>query len=164
MRKQLTAAAAAAAIVMTAGMALADQGRDPGERRLYRGGGMHGFGDPAQVVEHLDRALELEETRRQRIENIVSATGPEIEALHERAEKNHNALRELDANDDGYDALLANLAREKGDIAAQLVLLRGRMKAEIDEVLTPEQRQKLAEAGGGLHRQHKGKHRRWRSR
>lgn len=164
MKKQLAAAVAMAALATTAGVTLADQEPDAAERRLYRGAGMHGMGDPARVVEHLDRVLELEDSQRQRIEDIVGAARPEMEALRQRAGENHKALRELDVNDDGYDARLANLAREKGDIAAEMALLHGRMKVEIAEVLTPEQRQEFAEAGGRMHRDHKGKHRRWRSR
>jgi Spy/CpxP family protein refolding chaperone len=164
MRKQLAAAVALAALTATAGVTLADQEPDAGERRLYRGAGMHGMGDPAWVVEQLDRALELGDSQRQRIENIVSAARPEMEALRERAGEYHKALRELDVSDDGYNAQLANLAREKGDIAAEMALLHGRMKAEIAEVLTPEQRQQFAEAGDRMHRDHTGKHRRWRSR
>lgn len=164
MRKQLAAAVAMAAFATTAGVALADQGPDGGERRLHRAAGMHGVGDAARMVEHLDRALELEDSQRQRIENIVSAARPEMEALRERAGENRKALRELEVSDDGYDTSLSNLSRETGDIAAEMALLHGRMKAEIAEVLTPEQRQKFAEAGERMHRDHEGKHRRWRSR
>lgn len=160
MRKQLTAVVAMAAFATTAGVALAEGDPDAGERRLHRSAGMHHLGDPARMLDHLDRKLELDGSQKQRVENAVTAAFPEMEALRERAEENRKALRELAVSDDAYETTLANLAREKGDITAQMTLLHGRLKAEIDEVLTPEQRQTLAAAGEHMHRRHKGKHRR----
>jgi Spy/CpxP family protein refolding chaperone len=97
------------------------------------------------MVQHLTRELELDDTQQQKVENIVTAAEPEMEALHDRVEVNMNAMHELDVSDDNYDVRLNELAAEKGALASEQALLHGRLKAEINAVLTPEQRQQLAE-------------------
>jgi Spy/CpxP family protein refolding chaperone len=120
------------------------------EHRLHFGAGMHEGGDPARMAKHLSDKLDLDQTQQQEIENIVSAAKPEIDLLRERAEANRNAMHELDVNDSDHDARLSALASEKGAIATEQALLHGRLKSEINAVLTPEQRQELAASAGKM--------------
>ena len=139
----------AALFAVSTGAAVAAQADDGGnyerKHRMHRGAGMHLGGDPARMVQHLTRELELDDTQQQKVENIVTAAEPEMEALHDRVEVNMNAMHELDVSDDNYDVRLNELAAEKGAIASEQALLHGRLKAEINAVLTPEHRQQLAE-------------------
>ncbi len=106
----------------------------------------HGeFGDPDRMVEHITRRLELDETQAQTLRNIVDASRPEIIELRERAIENHQAVRELDASDSEFDTKLSLLARENGELATAATLLHGRLRAELNAVLTPEQRAELAD-------------------
>jgi Spy/CpxP family protein refolding chaperone len=115
------------------------------------GGGTHGpsheFGDPERMVEHMIRRLDLDDTQAQSVKNIVEAARPEMTELRNRARENHKAVRELDAGDADFGAKLSNLAHVSGELATQATLLHGRLRAEINAVLTPEQRQKLADNG-----------------
>jgi Spy/CpxP family protein refolding chaperone len=137
----------AALFAVSAGAAVADQAEDDGnferKHRMHRG--MHQGGDPDRMVQHLTRELELDETQQQEIENIVTAAKPGMDALHDRVEANMKAMRELEVSDSNYDARLNELAAEKGAIASEQALLHGRLKAEVNAVLTPEQRQELAD-------------------
>lgn len=112
-------------------------------------GGHHGwqgdFGDPDRLAEHLTRRLDLDEDQTQKIRNIVSAATPEMQELRDRAMQNHEAVRTLDASDPDFDTRLSTLARENGDLASAATLLHGRLRAEINAVLTPEQREEFAE-------------------
>jgi Spy/CpxP family protein refolding chaperone len=128
-----------------------DGGSDDHRHRPHFAAGMHEVGDPVRMVKHLTRKLDLDETQQQEIENIVSAARPEIDALRERAEANRKAMHELDVNDGNHDARLNVLASEKGAIATEHALLHGRLKSEINAVLTPEQRQELATSAGKMH-------------
>lgn len=123
---------------------------DERKQRLHLGAGMHERGDPARMVKHLSEKLELDRTQRQEIENIVAATKPEMDALRARAETNRNAMHELDVDDANHDARLSNLASEKGAIATEQALIHGRLKSDINAVLTPEQRQELASRAGKM--------------
>lgn len=102
------------------------------------------FADPERLVEHMTRRLELDDDQQQALENVVDAAAPEMNALRESARANRDAIRELDVNDPDYDAKLSNLARENGELASTATLLHGRLRAEINALLTPEQRETLA--------------------
>jgi Spy/CpxP family protein refolding chaperone len=127
-----------------------DDDSDDHKHRPRFAAGMHEDGDPARMVKHLTGKLDLDETQQQEIENIVSAAKPEIDTLRERAEANREAMHELDVNDGNHDARLNVLASEKGAIATEHALLHGRLKSEINAVLTPEQRQELAASAGKM--------------
>jgi Spy/CpxP family protein refolding chaperone len=118
--------------------------------RVHAGAGMHEHGDPERMVKHLSRKLDLDQAQQQQIGNIVLAAQPEIDALRERAEANRKAMHELDVNDSDHDARLGALATEKGAIATEQALLHGKLKSEINAVLTPEQRQELAATAGEM--------------
>lgn len=112
-------------------------------------GGHHGmrgaFGDSERMVEHMTRQLDLDDTQAQSVRNIVDAAAPEMTSLRERTRENHEQIRALDSNQADYDAALANLARTSGELATEATLLHGRLRAELNAVLTAEQQQKLAE-------------------
>lgn len=105
------------------------------------------FSHPERMVQHLSRRLDLDETQQQALQNIVDAASPEMEALRDRAKENREAVRKLDVSDPDYDAKLSNLASANGELATSATLLHGRLRAEIDALLTPEQRATLAEEG-----------------
>jgi Spy/CpxP family protein refolding chaperone len=134
-------------VVTTAAQA-GDDFHDDRRLRMHSGAGMHERGDPERMVKHLSRMLDLDQAQQQQIENIVSAAQPEIDALRDRAEANRKAMHELDVNDSDHDARLGALATEKGGIATEQALLHGRLKSDINAVLTPEQRQELAVTAG----------------
>jgi Spy/CpxP family protein refolding chaperone len=148
MNKHLITALSIAIFAATSGGAIAAQAGDheghERKHRFHRAAGMHEGGDPQRMFRHLARSLELDETQQQELENILSAAKPETEALHERAEANRETMRQLDINDSNYHTRLNELAAEKGAIATDRALLHGRLRSEIDAVLTPEQRQELA--------------------
>lgn len=159
MNARVTAVVAVTAL-LAAGTAWTQEAQ-PGddERQLRRG--MHSHAQHERMLEHMSRRLDLDDNQRQRIENIFTAAKPEMEVLRERAAANRRAFAELDASDPGHDAALANLAREKGEITSESALLHGRVQAQIDEVLTAEQRQQLEDSRKRFkERDHKGKHRR----
>lgn len=149
-RNALTLATSLALLAVTGGAAVADHGDHGRKHRFHRGAGMHEAADPERMLRHLTRKLELDDTQRQQIENIVTAAKPEMEALRERSASNREAMRELDSGDGNYEARLNELALEKGSIASEQALLHGRVKSEIDAVLTPEQRRQLEDSAAKM--------------
>lgn len=146
MKKQLMRALSlsmsVALFAATSGTAVAGPGHDggghDGKHRWHRVAGMH-EGGADRMVRHLTRALDLDEVQRQKIDNIMTAAKPQMDALRERAETNRKAMHELVIDED-YAARLNDLATENGAVATEHALLHGQLKAEIDAVLTPEQR------------------------
>jgi len=118
-----------------------DRGRQAGE---HRGPGPGpAFGDPAMMIERMASQLDLAETQRQSLSNIMEAARPEFAALREAARENREAVHALDVDDADYGAALQNLAARSGEHAAELTLLTGRVRSEVAAILTAEQRATL---------------------
>ena len=116
-----------------------DRGRQAGE---HRGPGP-AFGDPAMMIERMASRLDLAETQRQSLSNIMEAARPEFAALREAAHENREAVHALDVDDPDYGVALQNLAAKSGEHAAELTLLTGRVRSELAAILTAEQRATL---------------------
>jgi protein CpxP len=110
-------------------------------------GAWHGFDDSERFAEHMTRHFGLDDTQAQSVRNIVDAAAPEMTSLRDKARMNHEAIRALEVTDPDYPAKLSDLARANGELATAQTLLHGRLRAELDAVLTPEQREKIATEG-----------------
>ncbi|MGI9263080.1 MAG: Spy/CpxP family protein refolding chaperone [Woeseiaceae bacterium] len=165
MSRILVSLTVAICILMTATPGVAGPG-DGHKSRGHRGehGMMMGeFADPDRMVSHLTRRLELDADQEQRIANILGAAAPEGAALRERGAAARTALAELDVRDENYHASLQDLALESGEVATAMIMLFGRVHAEMDAELTDEQRAEFANVRGhwrgrmgGRHERHRG--------
>lgn len=162
MKKHLITALSVALVAAATGTTMAAQpgahdGHDRHDRKFrFHRGGHHDAADAQDMVRHLARKLELDATQQQEIDNILSAAKPQLDALRERAEANRKAMHELDVSDSSHEAKLNSLAAEKGAIVSEQAVLHGRLKADIHAVLTPGQRQELAEKSGKLRNRFRG--------
>lgn len=149
----------ALALVSGATTGFAEQGDGHRGSRDGQHRGMRGDGprDPAMMVERMSRHLDLDELQQEKLNNVMSAAKPELDALRDRARANREAQHGLDTNDPDYSTALADLAAEHGEIVASRMVLMGRIRSEINAELTEEQLAKLAERGS-----HRGKGRRHR--
>ena len=109
--------------------------------------------DPERMVERMSRWLELDETQRQELTNIVLAAEPQVSELQARMRSNHDAVASLDVEDANYSTRIGTLALESGQIATEMTLLHAQIRADIHLNLSPEQQQKMA-AGGHRMRPH----------
>ena len=131
---------------VTGGTAYASQEDGTHKDRRERSHGMtDGFSFPGMVSERMAERLELDEVQTQSVRNVMEAARPEFEALRERGKNLRVSIRDLDPEDPAYGALLQDLSADSGQVAADLVLLTGRVRADIHGILTPEQRDSLAE-------------------
>lgn len=121
--------------------------QDREHHRMHRahGGMMHGGPDIDRIVEHLSRRLELDETQELTIRNIVDAAKPEAEALRQQAQSYREDMHGMDVADSDYDMNLQNYASRQGELVTKMILLHGRVMAEVSAELTDEQRAKLLE-------------------
>ena len=116
--------------------ALADFGGGP---RGGFGPGGPGFGGPEMMLEHMADHLDLDDTQRATVQNILEAARPEFQALREQARANREALRALDPG----DPTVNDIAISNGELATQGTLLAHRVRNEVRAVLSDEQIEKL---------------------
>lgn len=144
MRIHKTALLAVVSIAMLSAAVYAEDDGRKGERGPRGGGpgfGMPGMPGPEMMVGRMAEHLDLDDTQRENVRNIMEAAKPEFKALREKAKANREALEALDAG----DAEVQNIAVANGELATEATLLFVRVRGEIDAVLTDEQRAKLAE-------------------
>lgn len=123
-------------IAGTASFAHAGPGFGPGP--------MGGFArDPELMLEHMSDHLDLTDTQKESVENILQATRPEAQAIREQLKANRQAIRALDASDPAFEAELNNIALSNGELATAGTLLAVRVRGEVHAVLTDEQIEKL---------------------
>ena len=137
---------AALSIAAVSTPAEADRIGPPG----FPGGGA--FPGPDLMIEHMADHLDLDDTQRTQVQNIMEAARPEIEALGEQRRANREALASLDTDDPGYSAQLNDIAVSNGQLATDGTLLFTRVRSEIQAVLTEEQRAKLARSKERMHK------------
>lgn len=101
--------------------------------------------DPERLLQRMTQRLELTEPQSVEIRGVIENASPEFEILRQNAREHRAAMRDLQTADAEYDAKIAELAAGKADLAAATTQLRGRVRAEIHAILTPEQQQSLSE-------------------
>ena len=115
---------------------------DPVKRSWHHRGHDRETPTPEALLERMTRHLDLNEMQQQSISELMGAAKTEFDSLHERSLTHRKAIRGLDTNDENYGRNLQRLAVESGKLAEELILLTGRIRGDINTILTPEQQQK----------------------
>jgi Spy/CpxP family protein refolding chaperone len=114
-----------------------------GGKGFFGGGPALGFGNEMKI-EKMALHLDLDDTQRDTISNIVQAAKPEISAIRDELRANRQALASLDLSDPGFPVILEDIAASNGQLATEMTLVSFRVRSDIRAVLTDEQLDKLA--------------------
>lgn len=143
-KRFLVAASVALAVPLTAS-AFGPHGGPGG----HAGAGGHGacvgaapFGD---ALPHHLRALNLSEVQRDKIFDIMHAQAPVMRDKAKALRLAEGELRALAASPDYSDAKAKTLADRAAAAMSEMTLARIQTERQVNEVLTPEQRQQLAD-------------------
>ena len=157
MTRLLLASAVALAIPLAA------QARPPGggcgDHEMRMGPGMHD-----KQCEHCDperrggwdreegdqlppmlRRLDLSDAQRDQIREVMRSQSETMRTRAEAHRKAHDELRQLPMSDDYSEARVQALAAASGKAEAEMAELRARTARQLHQILTPEQRQELAQ-------------------
>lgn len=140
--------------LLAMGVALAQDSGDAGAGRNHDGEKRNGMPqrgqrrsmNPERAISMMTRRLDLDNVQTEQVRNIYLAAKPEFDALRESGRSNRMAMRDLDTEDADYDTRKQSLSTEREGITATGKELRERIRAEVDALLTPEQRETFAEA------------------
>lgn len=141
-----------AALGLTAGIYAASQDPNtnggPGSFRGRRGGPamgrMMGPAGPFGLGMILSR-LELSEVQREQVKGITQAHGDEWKSLSDRIRAARQALDEAVASDVVDESLIRQRSAEVAAVEADMAVASARVRAEIFQLLTPEQQAKARE-------------------
>lgn len=132
--KKLILALATTALLAGAGVTLA-QGPDHGHGHFHRG-------------PHMGRMLDsinATDAQRDRIKAIMDSNKAQAKADFRQIAETRRALRDLDPTDSNYNSDVARLADQLAQATRQATVDKAAIRAQVEAVLTPEQRATLAQ-------------------
>ena len=149
-KKSLVILALVTVLVIGGIFALAQRSRHHGVGRP----GMHGRG----VMMAL-RALDLTDEQKTKVKEIMEASKSTVQPIREQMKANHQKLADLKGSFD--EAAVSEIAKNRGDLTAQLIVARQRVKSEIFAILTDEQKAKAEQLREGMIQRSKDRMKSW---
>jgi Spy/CpxP family protein refolding chaperone len=104
-----------------------------------RGRGMDSESHVNRMVERLD----LTKEQRDKVRTIVDKARPQTRDLHDKLSENRKQLRALTQQGTVMEGDIRKLADSQGKLIANKIVQRSKLQAEVNAVLTPEQREKM---------------------
>jgi protein CpxP len=109
-----------------------------------RGGPPEGF-KRGPFMGRMARVLNLTDEQREQISKIHAAEREIMKPVYEQMREIRQALDEATKDGQFNEAEVTRLAEKQGELLAQTIVSRERVHAQIWQILTPEQREKMAQ-------------------
>ena len=107
--------------------------------------GPHGFGGPGGEFHHMLKQLDLTSDQQSQVQAIFEKEKPTLQPLMQQMRQNHSAIEALEAAGPFDEAKVTALATQNSQTVIQLEVEHERIKSEILQILTPDQKAKLAQ-------------------
>lgn len=130
-------AAAALALLLSAGAALAQSAPPP------HGHGGGAFGGP--MFGFFGHRLDLTDAQKTQIKDIMTKEKPTIKPLVQQMGQGQSQLRQLELSGNFDEAQARTIATQQSQTMTELAVQHARIEAELIQVLTPDQKTKLAQ-------------------
>lgn len=109
---------------------------------------VHKRGDKGFNVDRMAKKLDLSDDQRTQIEGIMAASKQQITDHREKLRENRKQLKSLMRQSPLDEAALRQVADSQGNLKADMIVLRAQQRVKINDILTNEQRAKLADMVG----------------
>ena len=106
--------------------------------------GRHGYGGPGGF-HHMLKQLDLTSAQQDQVKAIFAKEKPTLQPLMQQMRQNHSAMSALEASGPFDEAKTTALATQNSQTMIQLQVEHARIKAEIMQILTADQKAKLAQ-------------------
>ena len=140
-------AAGLLAVVATAAVPLVAQGPPPGGGPMGRGGfgpGMRGPGGPGGPgMLGIPPGIDLTEEQRTQVRGIMESHRDQMQQVGEKVRTAREGLQALIEADTLDEAAVRAKAAEVGAAEADAAIMQAKIRAEVYQILTPEQLQKV---------------------
>jgi len=107
--------------------------------------GRHGFGRPGGDFRHMLRQLDLTADQHSQVKAIFEKEKPAMKPLMQQMRQNHQAMKALEASGPFDEAKTRALATQNAQTIIELQVQHARIKSEIMQILTADQKAKLAQ-------------------
>jgi Spy/CpxP family protein refolding chaperone len=105
-------------------------------------------GDKGFNVDRMAKKLDLSDDQRTQIDGIMAAAKQQMKDQHDKLRANREQLKSLMRQSPLDETALRKVADAQGDLEADMIVLRAQQRAKIGDILTEEQRVKLADRAG----------------
>lgn len=109
----------------------------------------------------LFRQLDLTDAQKEQLKTLRQTHRESTQTLREQMRLNREQLRNLSDNGGFDEAAVTALATQQGQLHAQMIVARERLKAQMFNVLTPEQKVKAAELKAQFEQKREERKARW---
>ena len=141
MKKRLLIAAGLAAVLISGSvLALAQPPQGPGGQgpRMSRGGPGH-----RGMMEFGLRGLDLSDAQKEQVKSIMDSHKTEFQALGEKMRQAHAAFAQTTQGETIDEAAVRAKSTAIASVMADEAILRAKVRAEVQAILTPEQLEQL---------------------
>ena len=107
--------------------------------------GPHGFGGPSGDFRHMLKQLDLTSAQHDQVKAIWAKEKPTLQPLMQQMRQNHSAMSALEASGSFDEAKTRALATQNSQTMIELQVEHARIKSEIMQILTADQKAKLAQ-------------------
>lgn len=151
----LIAAGVLLATVTVTGIALAHDNYT-GPHHMERDHGWMGYSQPPygppgyrgmSDLSYLAEELDLSKDQRKTIRDITDKSRSKARELGESMLENREQMDDL-LDDKGYSADFDKLARRQGELIGEMIMLKAKTRAQIEGVLTADQKEKFRDNDG----------------
>lgn len=98
-----------------------------------------------RMMGRLFRQLDLTDEQKAQMKEIKQASREKVQPLRQQMRENRQQLRQATENGNFDEATVTAIAAQQGQIHAQLIVEKQKVKTQMYNVLTTEQKNKLAE-------------------
>lgn len=91
------------------------------------------------------RGLNLSDAQKAQVKQIMETSRENTKSVHEQMKANRQQLKAISANGNFNQSQIQSLANLQGTLHAQMLVEKERVKSEIYQILTTEQKAKAAE-------------------
>jgi protein CpxP len=107
--------------------------------------GMHGHGGPGREFHHMLKQLDLTADQQAQVKAIFEKEKPTMQPLMQQMRQNHESMKALEAGGTFDEAKTRTLATQNAQTMVELQVEHARIKSEIMQILTPDQKAKMAQ-------------------
>jgi periplasmic protein CpxP/Spy len=107
--------------------------------------GRHGYGGPGGDFRHMLKQLDLTSAQHDQVKAIWQKEKPTLQPLMQQMRQNRSAMKALEASGPFDEAKTRALATQNSQTMVELQVEHARIKSEIMQILTPDQKAKLAQ-------------------
>ena len=106
--------------------------------------GRHGYGGPGGF-HHMLKQLDLTSAQQDQVKAIWAKEKPSLQPLMQQLRQNHSAMSAIEASGPFDEAKTRALATQNSQTMIELQVEHARIKSEIMQILTADQKAKLAQ-------------------